>query len=242
MTPRWGAGRRAALLVVFAALVVVACRRRAPDAPPAASSPATLEIDRAAPHLYTFARPDGSFETTDKADDVPAERRRLVRVIDPNASKPADATVVYVVDLGELLRVGKATARAVPRELFETGALALLPPGESSALADAPPSSDRAGETSDDAGVKAAPERPVVVLYGASWCGACKAARSYLTNKRVPFVDKDIERDSSAARELAEKAARAGIPANRIPILDVRGRLLIGFDQARLETLLGEII
>jgi glutaredoxin len=80
----------------------------------------------------------------------------------------------------------------------------------------------------------------VVILYGTSWCPACKSARQYLTERKIPFADKDIERDASASRELREKAARLGVPADRIPILDVRGRLLIGFDKSRLEALLGE--
>ncbi len=80
----------------------------------------------------------------------------------------------------------------------------------------------------------------MVTVYGTSWCGACRSARQYLTQRRIPFADKDIEKDPEAARELSEKAARLGVPTDRVPILDVRGRLLIGFDQARLETLLGE--
>lgn len=244
MTRVIGAGRaRRVVLVALTAAAAsgVGCRRRAPEAPPeTAQLPATREVDRARPHLYTFARPDGTFETIDKPEDVPAERRRVVRVIDPSAARAPDATTVYVVDVAELLRSGKATARALPRDVFETGALALLPPGQSSALADAPPPDERTNDQAVDAGAE--PDRPVVILYGAAWCGACKAARSYLGTKRVPFVYKDIERDPAASRELAAKAARAGVPANRIPILDVRGRLMIGFDQARLDGLLGEVI
>jgi hypothetical protein len=55
----------------------------------------------------------------------------------------------------------------------------------------------------------------------------------------VPFAYKDIENDPAAARELQTKAARMGIPTDRVPILDVRGRLLLGFDRARLDALLG---
>jgi glutaredoxin len=79
-----------------------------------------------------------------------------------------------------------------------------------------------------------------VILYGTPWCGACKAARQYLSSKHIPFAYKDIENDASAARELQHKASRLGIPADRVPILDVRGRLLVGFDRTRLEALLGD--
>ena len=80
----------------------------------------------------------------------------------------------------------------------------------------------------------------MVTLYGTSWCGACKSARAYLRSRSIPFADKDVERDAAAARELREKASRLGVRADRVPILDVRGRLLIGFDKSRLEALLGE--
>jgi len=36
------------------------------------------------------------------------------------------------------------------------------------------------------------------------------------------------------------KAAKLGVPTDRVPVIDVRGRLLLGFDKARIESLLGE--
>jgi glutaredoxin len=81
---------------------------------------------------------------------------------------------------------------------------------------------------------------PVVTIYGTSWCGACKAARQYFAGRKIPFADKDIERDPEAARELAAKGAKMGIPTDRVPVIDVRGRLLLGFDRQRIEMLLGE--
>jgi glutaredoxin len=79
-----------------------------------------------------------------------------------------------------------------------------------------------------------------VILYSAAWCGYCRAAREFLASRRVPFVEKDVEKDPRAAAELAHKARRAGIHPSRIPIIDVRGRLVEGFDPVRLATLLGE--
>jgi glutaredoxin len=81
---------------------------------------------------------------------------------------------------------------------------------------------------------------PVVTIYGTSWCGACRAAREFLTERKIPFADKDVERDPEAARELAAKAAKMGIPTDRVPVIDVRGVLLLGFDRARIESLLGQ--
>jgi glutaredoxin len=234
----------------FCVLVLVAsapaCKKGAPPAPPpgaskVAEAPVTFSKD--APLLYTYVEPKGTFATTDKAEDVPENARRLVRVVDPSrsASNAPDTTKVYAVDLSELLSAGKAEGRLLSREAFETGALAQLPPGESSPMAGphGPPLADD-GAPGIDAGVPAPGAAPVVVLYGTPWCGACKAAKQYLASRRIPFAYKDIENDPAAARELQAKAARMGIPTDRVPILDVRGRLLLGFDRARLEAMLGE--
>ena len=80
----------------------------------------------------------------------------------------------------------------------------------------------------------------MVTVYGTSWCGVCRQARQYLMQHKIPFADKDVETDEAAARELADKAARLGVPTDRVPILDVRGRLLVGFDPERVEALLGQ--
>jgi len=69
-----------------------------------------------------------------------------------------------------------------------------------------------------------------VIVYGASWCGACRQAEHWLEQNGVPFVEKDIEEDSDARAEMLRKARAAGISTNGIPIIDVNGRLLTGFD------------
>ncbi len=77
-----------------------------------------------------------------------------------------------------------------------------------------------------------------VVLYGTSWCGYCKKARAWLKKHNVAFVEKDVEKDSNAAQELAGKAAQAGVEARGVPVIDVHGTLVMGFDEKRLDSLL----
>ena len=237
-----------ALLAVssFVSLGVAGCRRSGPDAPaPARTAPGTLEVLKEGRWLFTYVEPSGQFATTDKPEIVPAVSRAVVRVFDPSnpTQKNGVGAEVYVADLNALLKAGKAQARPLSREAFETAALSLLPPGETSALAARPASA--AADTPPlaaagaDAGL-APGGTPVVTIYGTSWCGACRAARQYLTERKIPFADKDVERDPAAARELAEKAGKLGVPTDRVPVIDVRGRLLLGFDRARIEALLGE--
>jgi glutaredoxin len=235
--------RMVGLLACAAALATAGCRKPAPAAPPPEEVRLPpVEVKKDGSWLFTYVDDKGQFETVDKPDAVPARSRRLVRVVDPSrgVQDRRDTTNVYVVDVNELLRAGHSRARPLSRPAFETGALAQLPPGASSLLADRPADGDiDAGAAGEPAG-GGAPGQAVVTVYGAAWCGACKEAKRYLAARNIPFIEKDIERDRGAASELAEKAAKLGIPTDRIPILDVRGRLLIGFDQARLEALLGQ--
>jgi glutaredoxin len=242
-----------ALWLAAALVAASACRKSAPEAPPVAerelpplevSNDASKNASKGAKWLYTYVDAQGAFGTTDDPAAIPEGSRRLVRVIDPSraAGERRDTVQVYVIDAAELIASGKVKAQVISREAFETGALAQLPPGESSAWP--APADPAAPAPAASPGAKPAPSvpgaAPVVTLYGTSWCGACRSARQYMASRKIPFADKDIEKDPAAAAELRAKAARLGVPADRVPILDVRGRLLIGFDKARLEALLGE--
>lgn len=224
--------------LVLAVLGGAGCRRAAPDVAPAAPGLGTLAVLKDGRYLFTYLEPNGTFATTDKPEIIPEVSRKVVRVVDPAQTKGGEGDAVYTADVGQLLSAQKVEARPMSREAFETSALAQLPPGESSPRAQhAPPPAGHGpdGGTS----FPSAPGKPVVTVYGTSWCGACRAARQYLSEHKIPFADKDVESDPAAARELAEKASKMGIPTDRVPILDVRGRLLLGFDRARVEALLG---
>jgi len=232
------------LLFIALGVLPAGCRRSGPDAPaPARTVPQTLEVLKEGRWLFTHVEPNGQFATTDKPEAVPEGARALVRVFDPANPPPknAESPEVFVADLNQLMKSGKAPAKAMSREAFETAALAQLPPGETSALA-ARPAGGQAPAPPPVAlgGDGGAGGTPVVTIYGTSWCGACRAARQYLTERKIPFADKDVENDPAAARELADKANKLGVPTDRVPVIDVRGRLLLGFDRARIEALLGE--
>ena len=77
-------------------------------------------------------------------------------------------------------------------------------------------------------------QQPPITLYSASWCGYCKKARAFLKKSKLKFTEHDIEKNQNAARELARKAKRAGLQLGGVPIIDVGGRLMKGFDPKRL--------
>jgi glutaredoxin len=226
---------------VFALLVLVCvCKKGAvPPSPP--STRAELpprEVSKDSALLFTYVEPSGMFATTDRAEKVPEVARRVVRVMGQarGAVQRRNNANVEVIDLRELLAKGKTPPRVISREAFETGALAQLPPGDSCPLAGPHrPALPEQPERADPPG-----ELPIVILYGTPWCEACQAARRYLISNQIPFASKDIENHPSAARELQQKASRFGIAVDRVPILDVRGRLLVGYDQTRLDGFLAD--
>ena len=69
-----------------------------------------------------------------------------------------------------------------------------------------------------------------IVLYGANWCAPCQQAAAFLSLKRVRFVERGIEADHGAAKEMHSKLSRAGLRGGSIPVLDVGGRILVGFN------------
>jgi glutaredoxin len=137
--------------------------------------------------------------------------------------------------------------RAVPRAEFEdvavtrrskSGSAVLAPKGAASGAGVALGSA-AAGAASGGQGSTGDVAAPAVVIYGASWCGPCHQAQAYLKKKGVPFVEYDIEQDSSRAREMQAKLAKAGMRGGSIPVLDVRGRILVGFDPRAVDQALG---
>ena len=215
--------------VVAFVFLVSACKKSASSPPSAVAEPAPVSKDSAL--YFTYCEPSGMFATTEQAEKVPEVARRRVRIMARGTGEPPrrNDTHVEVIDLRELLAKGKTEPRLMSHEAFETSALAQLPPGDSCPLAGphGPPLAEEPATPLDD--------RPIVILYGTQWCTACQAARHYLVSNRIPFISKDIEKEPSAARELEQKASRFGISADRVPILDVRGCLMVGYDETRMK-------
>lgn len=161
---------------------------------------------------------EGAAHTASSRTEIPEDRRAHVRVdsLDVAPEARLDPGLVYVADLRQAGADGTYGARKVSREAFEA---ALAKPAAGPELA--------------TAGTGAG-----VIIYGASWCGACRQAASYLRQKNVPFVEKDIEKEPGARSEMAAKAKAQGLRTSGIPVIDVYGTLIGGFDAARLDALL----
>ena len=81
-------------------------------------------------------------------------------------------------------------------------------------------------------------KRRAIVVYGASWCGFCAKARAYFTQRGVAFDYRDVEKNPAAQLELQDKCARHGLDPDSIPVIDIDGELVQGFDRGRIDGLL----
>lgn len=67
-----------------------------------------------------------------------------------------------------------------------------------------------------------------VVLYTTAWCGVCTRARSYLKQRRIPYVEKDIERSAVGLQEY-KAMQRQGLIGNGVPVIVIGRDVLQGF-------------
>ncbi len=75
-----------------------------------------------------------------------------------------------------------------------------------------------------------------ITLYSTSWCGYCRRARSWFQSQGIPFVEKDIEKDPEGAVEYKAKANGYG----GVPLIDVNGTTVRGFDQRQVAALIAQ--
>ena len=73
-----------------------------------------------------------------------------------------------------------------------------------------------------------------VVVFSSPTCVWCTRAKTYLRTQGVPFRDVDVSRDPAAARDLVRRTGQMGVP-----VVEIDGRPIVGFDQARIDAALG---
>ncbi len=76
-----------------------------------------------------------------------------------------------------------------------------------------------------------------VIIYSTTWCAFCRTEEQYLERLGVSYTKKDIEVDKAAYEELMQKNGGA---FQGVPVTDIAGELVLGFDRAKIDTLLKE--
>lgn len=73
-----------------------------------------------------------------------------------------------------------------------------------------------------------------VKVYSTPTCPYCKRAKSLLDANGIDYETVDVSQDDQAIKEMMDKTGQMSVP-----VLDIDGELVIGFDKSKISELLG---
>lgn len=73
-----------------------------------------------------------------------------------------------------------------------------------------------------------------VTIYSTPTCPFCIRTKQFLKDNNVQFTDYDVGQDQEKAQEMMRKTGQMGVP-----VIDVEGQIIIGFDKERIKEALG---
>lgn len=76
----------------------------------------------------------------------------------------------------------------------------------------------------------------MINIYSSSSCPMCTKTKRFLKSKGIEYNDINVENNDIAKKELLEKSNQL-----TIPVLDINGNIVVGFNKKRIEELLGGI-
>lgn len=75
----------------------------------------------------------------------------------------------------------------------------------------------------------------MVIIYSTNTCPYCVMAKEYFEKLGVEFVEKNVQMDHDAAKEMVEKTHQMGVP-----VIDINGTVILGFDREAISKALGK--
>jgi glutaredoxin-like YruB-family protein len=73
-----------------------------------------------------------------------------------------------------------------------------------------------------------------VMIYSTPTCVYCKMAKELFTKNNIAYEEYNVASDLKAREEMVNKSHQMGVP-----VIDIDGKVVVGFDQKTLEGLLG---
>ena len=72
-----------------------------------------------------------------------------------------------------------------------------------------------------------------VRVFSTQTCPYCYMVKNFLSQHKIDFEDIDVSRDYGAAMEMVKISGQRGVP-----VVDIDGKIVVGFDQERISELL----
>ena len=73
----------------------------------------------------------------------------------------------------------------------------------------------------------------MIKVYTTDSCHWCVKAKNYLKSKDIAFEELNVAEDMDARQEMLQKSRQMGVP-----VLDINGTVIIGFDKPAIDTAL----
>ena len=73
-----------------------------------------------------------------------------------------------------------------------------------------------------------------VTIYSTPTCPYCRQAKDYLTNKGVAYTELNVAADLDARNAMVQRSGQLGVP-----VIEVDGQVVVGFNRGKLDELLG---
>jgi glutaredoxin-like YruB-family protein len=73
-----------------------------------------------------------------------------------------------------------------------------------------------------------------IIVYSTSTCPYCIRLKQFLSENGVTFENYDVSQDQQKAEEMVAKSGQMGVP-----VIDIDGEIIVGFDKERIKQILG---
>lgn len=73
-----------------------------------------------------------------------------------------------------------------------------------------------------------------ITIYTTPSCVYCKATKAFFKENNVAYEERDVSADARARDEMIQKSQQMGVP-----VIDVDGEIVVGFDKPKLSRLIG---
>ncbi len=73
-----------------------------------------------------------------------------------------------------------------------------------------------------------------VLIYTTPTCPYCNMAKDFFKSKNVEYKEINVAADENAAKEMVDKSHQMGVP-----VVDINGTIIVGFNRPEMEKALG---
>lgn len=73
-----------------------------------------------------------------------------------------------------------------------------------------------------------------VTIYSTPSCPFCMMTKRFMKENNIDFEDIDVSIDQAKAQEMVQKSGQMAVP-----IVDIDGEIIVGFDKGRIRKALG---